>query len=310
MKPKTLILMLVAVGCGLAASFMTSRYLAAQQGTPQQDEEVQVLIAVKKLSGYTIMKDPTVFEVKQMKRSEVNKDAVGEFSRIKGHVLKNDLDAGKPLTESDLIDPSAAGLDPKLEKGEVAMTVKATSDKSAAGFILPGRRVDVIAYVSRGGDDGPFAKTILQNKEVLAINHEMEAPPGTVNKQAERVTLRLKHQEAEILSVYQGSGTLDLVLRRQDDNTIYDTGEGAHVEGSKRRKGGSDPVGTPETTTPTPALTAPAVPESKPAVVEQPKTEEKSKGPHTLEVYVGGQKTTTVFPEAEAKDKAKENKDK
>jgi Flp pilus assembly protein CpaB len=309
MKPKTLILMLVAVGCGLAASFMTSRYLAAQQAPPQ-DEEVQVLIATKNLSGFTIMQDPNVFEVKQLKKSEVSKDVVSEFDRVKGHVLKHPLAAGKPLTESDLIDPSAAGIEPKLEKGEVAMTVKAMSDKAVAGFILPGKRVDVIAFVSRS-NEGPSSKTILQNKEVLAINHEMETPQGTVNKQVERVTLRLKHAEAEKLSVYQGTGTLDLVLRRQDDNEIYQT-DGETVEGNKKRGGFGETPANAEVSTPTAPITAPSVPETKP-VVEPPKAEEPkekpAKGPHTLEIYEGKNVKRQTYPEEQTnKDKPKDSK--
>ena len=47
MKPKTMILMVVAVACGLAASFMTSRYLAGQNRQPAADEEkVKVLVAL------------------------------------------------------------------------------------------------------------------------------------------------------------------------------------------------------------------------------------------------------------------------
>jgi Flp pilus assembly protein CpaB len=302
--------MLVAVACGLAASFMTSRYLAAQQ-QPPTDEEVQVLIATKNLGGYTIIQDQAAFEVKQMKKSEVSKDAVGDFDRVKGHVLRHPLAAGKPLTDSDLIDPSAAGLEPKLEKGEVAMTVKATSDKSVAGFILPGRRVDVIAFVSRGSDEGPFSKTILQNKEVLAINHEMEAPPGTVNKQVERVTLRLKHTEAEVLSVYHGSGTLDLVLRRQDDNQVYDTGDGQRIHSSKRTSNFGETPGTPAEAAPTGGpITAPSVPEVK-AETPTPKVEEKpqprGKGPHTLEIIEGANIRKVTF-DKDGKDKKENDK--
>ena len=44
MKPKTLILMVVAVSCGLGASYMTSRLLADRE---QDVEKVAVLIAKK-----------------------------------------------------------------------------------------------------------------------------------------------------------------------------------------------------------------------------------------------------------------------
>ena len=46
MKPKTLILMVVAVTCGLGASYMTSRLLAERQ--PEDTEKVKILVADRK----------------------------------------------------------------------------------------------------------------------------------------------------------------------------------------------------------------------------------------------------------------------
>ena len=41
MKPKTIILMVVAVSCGLAASYMTSRLLADRPEAPPDEEKVR-----------------------------------------------------------------------------------------------------------------------------------------------------------------------------------------------------------------------------------------------------------------------------
>ena len=46
MKPKTLILMVVAITCGLGASYMTSRLLADRQ--PDDGEKISVLAVAKK----------------------------------------------------------------------------------------------------------------------------------------------------------------------------------------------------------------------------------------------------------------------
>jgi Flp pilus assembly protein CpaB len=301
MKPKTLILMLVAVACGLAASFMTSRYLAAQHAP--QDEEVAVLVPTKNLSGYTQLTDKNLFEVKQMKKSEVTKDAVADFERIKGRILKNAVAAGKPLAESDLIDISQAGITYKILPGEVAMSVKARPDTDGAGFILPGNFVDVVAYVNRSGTgEGPTAKTILQNKEVLAINHEMQAPEGAVNKQVERVTLRLKRGEEEILAVYADTGQLRLVLRREDDKKIYVT-SGGKIGNLKPQIVSEDPR-LPEPGPIAPPIVAPAVPDR---IAEVPKAEEKDKGPHTLDIIIGNEIKRHEFPST--KDKAKDAKE-
>ena len=46
MKPKTMMLMVVAIGCGLGASYMTSRLLAERNNQTQAEATVKVLAGV------------------------------------------------------------------------------------------------------------------------------------------------------------------------------------------------------------------------------------------------------------------------
>ena len=54
MKPKTMILMVVAIGCGLAASYMTSRLLADGDRRPT---EATVKVLVAKQEGAAVRAD-------------------------------------------------------------------------------------------------------------------------------------------------------------------------------------------------------------------------------------------------------------
>ena len=67
MKQKTIVLIILAVVCGLGASFMTSRLLADRQ---QQEETVKVLVAKKNLDSGMILKKPEDF----LEEKEVPKD--------------------------------------------------------------------------------------------------------------------------------------------------------------------------------------------------------------------------------------------
>ena len=59
MKPKTLILMVVAIVCGLGASYMTSRLLAERGDAPPPEQpKVTVLVAKKTLDMGTFVKNP------------------------------------------------------------------------------------------------------------------------------------------------------------------------------------------------------------------------------------------------------------
>ena len=55
MKPKNMILLAVAIGCGLGASYLTSQLLANREKVVPN---VKVLVAKKRLPGYTLIKDP------------------------------------------------------------------------------------------------------------------------------------------------------------------------------------------------------------------------------------------------------------
>jgi pilus assembly protein CpaB len=308
MNPKTVILMLVAVTCGLLASFMTSRYLAAGQQAPKEEAKVRVLVAKKKINGYTRLTDPEAFEERLFDQNSVPKDAVTDFETVKGRVLKAPLGEGKVLAESDLVDPAQSSPTWKLNPGELAMSVKVSADTAGAGFLMPGDRVDVQATVVRttSPNEKPFSKFILQNIEVLAVGQDVQQPDGTIYKEPNRVLLRVTHKQAEELALYQDTGTIRLLPRRHDDTTYVDspgTRLGANYLTSEDRAGAPDNLAT------TPLPVAPAVP----AAVNDIPAEAAPKGPEkkTLTIIIGDRVSTfdwKVEDQPPAEDKTKAGK--
>src|SRR4051794_13907974 len=95
MKPKTMILMAVAVACGLGASYMTSQWLAARQPAPEE-EKVPVLMAKIKVPGWTPIKEPEkFFEVRMLPESAVSKSSLRSFEDVKDQRLNKPLDADR-----------------------------------------------------------------------------------------------------------------------------------------------------------------------------------------------------------------------
>lgn len=282
MRPKTLVLMLVAVSCGLVASFMTSRYLSASQHAPPEEEKVPVLVSKKKLPGYSRLTDAEAFEVRLFEKNNVTKDVVGDFEKIKGRVLKVGLGEGKMLAESDLVDPAATGPEAKLNPGELAMSVKISADDAGAGFLMPGARVDVQATVTRttGTQEKPYSRFILQNIEVLAVGQDLVQPDGTVYKEANRVLLRVTHAQAEELALYRDAGTIRLMPRRPDDTQVVDT-KGARLGASALT--GEERTGATDNNATSPLPSAPTVP----AGVNDAPPEEQKPEKRTLTVING-----------------------
>src|SRR5881275_2444758 len=99
MKPKTMILMVVAVACGLGASYMTSKLLAERK----QDDKptVPVLVAKIRVPGWVAIKEPEkYFEIKHFPPDVAPAKALTEFAELKDQRLNKYLDEGKPITHS------------------------------------------------------------------------------------------------------------------------------------------------------------------------------------------------------------------
>jgi len=152
MKPKTMILMVVAVGCGLGASFMTSRLIAERNKPQEAEETVPVLVAKTRVPGFLPIKEPEkFFEVKEFPKSVAPPKALSNFTDVKDQRLKQRIEEGKPVTQDDLLNTAEAGIDVKLLPGQRAIAIKVNAESVVAGFVLPGTRVDVIC-TTRGSD--------------------------------------------------------------------------------------------------------------------------------------------------------------
>src|SRR5689334_12611440 len=132
MKPKTLILMVVAVTCGLGASYMTSRLLAERQ--VDDSEKVDVLVAKKHLDmGLTIKKVDDVFELKKFVKGDEPRNAIIEVKDLQNRVLKRPLRAGDFVTGEDLLSDKDGGLSPLLPEGYQAIGIRVNIQDIAAG---------------------------------------------------------------------------------------------------------------------------------------------------------------------------------
>src|SRR5438477_783 len=97
MKPKTMILMVVAVACGLVASYMTSRLLAERSAAPA-DNLVPVVFTKKKVPAYTPIKNPAdYFEVRQVPEGPHTAKAAKSLDELQGKRL------AKPLSEEAIV---------------------------------------------------------------------------------------------------------------------------------------------------------------------------------------------------------------
>lgn len=92
---------------------------------------------------------------------------------------------------------------PVLPPGQRAVSIKLGEEQAVAGFILPGRKVDVL-HTRPAPERQNLTEVVVQDVQVLAVNRAH----GLI------VTLSLTPEQAEDLAKAQNDGTLSLVLRR------------------------------------------------------------------------------------------------
>jgi pilus assembly protein CpaB len=259
MKPKTMVLMVVAVVCGLGASYLTSRVLAEredQQVAPQVVEipKVRVLVAKKFLSQGDLLKNPKdLFVVKEFAKESVPAEAFQEkdIKDLQGKTLRRQVNKDVWVTP-DLLSDGPLSLE--VPPGYFAVGLRVTLDSSAAGFAsLPGSRVDIIWNRKGSNDDTTFSKLILQDVLVLAADTTADNVQGMKAMPASVVTLALNGEDARRVSLASENGSMRLILRPPGDKTrqkdvltlLSDERKREHSDEPKEREKPADPPQPP-----------------------------------------------------------------
>jgi pilus assembly protein CpaB len=217
MKSKTVILMVVAITCGLAASYMTSRVIADRDAKPDV-EKVGVLVAKRAISMGTLINDPDkFFEEKQFIKGEEPKKAIRVLDELKNQRLNKPLSAEQFVTADDLWDKEKDGLAGRMRKGYRAVGLNVNAQTASGGFVLPNSHVDIVSVIT-----DPKGKTIskifLQNVLVLAVDQLSNRPDDKNAIVANTVTVEVTPEQAQRLALAQKLGTISLILRAFDDD--------------------------------------------------------------------------------------------
>jgi len=297
MKPKTMILMVVAVGCGLVASYMTSRLIAERNNQPAEPEaKVKVLVAKKKLQSMTLIKKPEdLFVEKELPPDAVPKKAITTLDALKDKRLNKIINEEMLVTTDHLVNKDQDGLSANLPEGMRAMAIRVNPESLVGGFVLPGSKVDIINTTREGESQ---SQLIMQDMLVLAVDTQSSRDPeGKTTIIGSTATLAVTPEQATRLRLAAQVGDLSLLLRGLGDTKTV------RIKSSKR-----DDLGKPlqQSTEYDSALTGgiapPKVPElpeaplpGGPAAVEPEPKETKPVKQHVLTIRSGEFQTRAIF---------------
>ena len=200
---------------------MTARSGNAKRADASESRDM--VVATRPLSVGVMVKPPDIKVVK-ISTDGFPKGAFSKVEEVLDRPVVSNILLDEPILEGRLaVKGSGLGLAPTIPVGMRAVSVRVNDVAGVAGFVLLGMRVDVLVTGRPPSDTGSVTTTVLQNIQVLSAGQTIQADSKGQAIQAPTVTLLVSPDQAEVLTLSNSEGKIQLVLRNSSDQTIEKT---------------------------------------------------------------------------------------
>ncbi len=227
MKMKSLILLAMAIGCGLVAMLGVQQVLS---GDKKPVDTAKVLVAVTNIMPGQPL-DATNVAFKDWPNDKIPQGAVTSHEQYIERSLRVAAVPNEVIMAAKLNEKGVFGGSSEIPTGMRVATVPVTVTKTHSGLILPGDRVDVVVtYTMHRTSHGQMntqmgeirkAKTILQYIEVFATdNIRISAVPNGETKEiaAKNISLLVTPDQYNLLALAETKGQISMALRHRGDS--------------------------------------------------------------------------------------------
>jgi pilus assembly protein CpaB len=229
MRPKSLILLALALGCGLVASIGISQVLDSSN-RPVAVETAPIYVALRNVNVGDPMTESMV-ALEEWPKGKVPVGALTKWDELEGRRPRTNIYQGEPILDGKLLAKGQTN-DPiqGVPSGMRLKTVSVDARTSAAGLLSPGDRVDIQLYVNRNeayGITQPVTRIFLQNVRVYAIDQTIEKSSDGEDARsvAKTVSLIVTPAQANKITLAENMGTISLIPRHPDDESLVDDSE-------------------------------------------------------------------------------------
>ncbi len=231
MQIRALIMLAVALVLGGITVFLVNNFLKSEVGDQsrvQKMRTVPVVVAAQDLKS-GIKLEAVMLRTVDWPADSAPEGVYADVAAVIGEkppVLLTETKRGEIILPYKLSPHGArGGLPARIPEDMRAATIPVTEVTGVAGFIAPGDFVDVLHTSAVGRTDQiPVTRVLLQNVQVLGVDQvssEDEAKPKIVNA----VTLLVKTEQGQRLTLALATGTLSLLLRNEFDASLIATND-------------------------------------------------------------------------------------
>ena len=229
MRPKSLILLSLALGCGLVATLGINQVMS--KGSPvaaPEGEKMEIFVAVKDI-GMNDLITAEHLKLEEYPKDRVPSDALTNLEKVVGHRAKTQFLPGDLLRSGKLYDLGENGRPSgQITPGSRVVALKVNAESTGGYMIKPGDRVDLMVYLRKdpnAGIDETVTRTFLQNVKVFAVGGVITEPDGEITKNYQHITVELTPDEATTFKMASYLGQIDLSLRSDKDVDIIEINE-------------------------------------------------------------------------------------
>jgi pilus assembly protein CpaB len=223
MKAKSLMMLVVAVGCGLVA-MLGVRQVLSKDGKKEPVKTANVLMTIAEIAPGTPLTESNV-KFKSWPIDQVPEGSVTKLEEYKDRSIKTRAVPGEIVMKAKLSEQGVRGASVEIPDGKRVFTTSVDMTKTHSGLILPGDFVDVyVTFTARKPQGGmsTITKVILERVKIFATDNLTDVG-GTDSNQvkSKNISLLLSPREGAILKLAEKKGEVHLALRAASD--ISDT---------------------------------------------------------------------------------------
>ncbi len=216
MRPKSLMLLALALGCGLVASIGISQVLESRRRQSNASvETTDILVATEDIARNAEF-SPKNVALKPWPKHQLPLGTITKLEDVVGRRPNTPIVKDEPVLEGKLgTGEGAAPASKEIPPGFRAVAVRVDNAQNS-GLILPGDRVDVQVFVNKGPNvPEATTSTFLEDVSVFAVNSEIRHESSSDSKSidAKNISLLVTPEQAAKLTLAAEVGTIRLVLR-------------------------------------------------------------------------------------------------